>query len=230
MIDWTKISTNPNDMAACTAVSNFLVGISKTFPGSIGELVIHYCAGKKMLDIGAGEHDVSYFNDQWEHAIYKQYSSSIAAVEINKDLCDFYNQKGFDFRCVDATSDVYLGEKFDFIYCGDVIEHVENTTQFIRFIDRHMNKGASCMITTPNPFFEGYLNDANQKSRLYMISNLEHMGWITPNQFHEILRRADVDLEFESIFVPEYASDMRARCASQIEKYFSTYVYILKKN
>jgi SAM-dependent methyltransferase len=230
MLDWTKISGNPNDSVACAAVSDFLVGISKTFPGIIGELVLSYCAGKKMLDIGAGEHDISYFNEKWEHAIYKRYSSSIVAVEIDKGLCDFYNQKGFDFRCVDATSDIYLGEKFDFIYCGDVIEHVENTVQFMRFVDRHMEQGAICMITTPNPFFEGYLNDVVRKSGSYMISNLEHMGWITPNQMLEILRRAKVDLQFDSIFIPEYASQMRDRCVSYLEKYFSTYVYILKKN
>jgi SAM-dependent methyltransferase len=228
-MDWTQISKDPNNDNACSAVSNYLREITRRYDGGKSNYVSASCLGKKMLDIGAGEHDPAYFNVNWEHAIYKKSALGIVAIEIEKDLCDFYNEKGFDFRCLDATSDVDMGEKFDFVYCGDVIEHVENPVALIKFAARHMMVGALCIISTPNPTFVGYHNACKARGDLYFIANLQHTSWITPTNMLEIIRRTGLGLTFDQILIPEHAYQAMVRYGGVIEKYFDEYVYILRK-
>lgn len=228
MLDWTKATKDPNDPKASREASNFLTSITKRYDGNKPGYVASLCAGKEMMDIGAGEHDLNYFNEKWEHAIYKKAASKIVAIEIDKNLCEFYNEKGFDFRCIDATSNVDIGDKFDFIYCGDVIEHVENTIALIQFAARHMRPNSLCVITTPNPYFDRFKNVAKANKDLYFIPNLEHISWITPSHMMEIIRRSNSHLEFESILIPEYAYQDMLRLGGTIESYFEEYIYLLR--
>jgi 2-polyprenyl-3-methyl-5-hydroxy-6-metoxy-1,4-benzoquinol methylase len=229
MLDWKKISNDPCNMEVSRELSNFLKSITSPYDGKKANLINGMCSGNTVLDIGAGEHDISYHNDSWEHAIYKKFASKIIGVDIEKHLCDYYNGIGFDFRCVDATSDEYLGEKFNFIYCGDVIEHVENPVRLLRFIDRHLLPGGSCCIVTPNAMFERFRSIAIQNKTLFFMSNLEHMSWISPTHMHEILRRSNTTLQFEKIILPQYAFDNSQRMDYSIEAFFEDYIYIIKK-
>lgn len=229
MLDWTEISADPGNVQACQKVSSFLQGITRTFDGNKPGFVSSCCAGRRMMDIGAGEHDVAYHNESWEHAIYKRSASSIVAIEIDPGLCDHFNKLGYDFRCVDATSDTDIGERFDFVYCGDVIEHVDNAVALLRFIGRHLQAGGRCVITTPNPAYVGYRNIAKAKSDLFFISNLQHVSWIVPTHLLEILRRAACGLTFELILVPDQAYQNHRQLGGTLEEYFGEFVYVLRK-
>ena len=229
MFDWTKVSANPGNVEACRQVSGFLRSITRTFDGNKPAFVKASCTGKRMMDVGAGEHDISYHNEEWEHAIYKAAASNIVAIEIDPILCDYYNEKGFDFRCVDATSEIDLEDRFDFVYCGDVIEHVDNPVALMRFIGRHMEIDARCVVTTPNPAFTGFRSIAKAKSDLFFISNLQHISWVVPTHMLEILRRANIGLEFEHILVPESANNNLMHLGGKLEEYFGEFIYVLKK-
>ena len=229
MINWKDFSKDPNNEIAMRNVSEYLTSITKILSGDKTNYISNLCTSKKVLDIGAGEHDTNYFNESWEHAIYKKHASSIVAIEIDEELCNFYNSKGFDFRCVDATSDFYLGEKFDLIYCGDVIEHVENSVNLLRFIERHLNPNGICIITTPNPNFEKFKNITKAKSDFYFISNLEHLAWIVPTHMLEILRRSKTGLNFDSILIPDNAYQNTIKLGGPIESYFDEFIYVIQK-
>ncbi len=229
MTNWKNVSKDPNNEIAMRNVSDYLTSITKILSGNKTNYIANLCTKKSMLDIGAGEHDIKYFNENWEHAIYKSHAQSTVAIEIDQDLCDFYNSKGFDFRCIDATSEIYLGQKFDVIYCGDVIEHVENSVNLLKFIDRHLNSNGLCVITTPNPYFEKFKNIAKAKSDVYFISNLEHIAWIVPTHMLEILRRTGTDLVFDSILIPDYAQENLIKLGGNIESYFDEFIYIVRK-
>lgn len=229
-MDWTKVSSDPNDANATNQISNHLTNLTKLFDGDKPNYVSTLCVGKNVLDIGAGEHDVNYFNEKWEHAIYKKFASKITAIEIDEDLCKFYNDKGFDFRCVDATSDIDIGEKFDFIYCGDVIEHVDNAVALMKFIGRHLESAGSCVITTPNPVFRKFRDICKGRGELYFSSNLQHVSWIVPTHMMEILRRASGNLYLESILIPNYAYNSLSKSGGTIEEYFEDFLYVVKKN
>ncbi|HEX5688678.1 MAG TPA: methyltransferase domain-containing protein, partial [Roseiflexaceae bacterium] len=106
------------------------------------EMILAFCSGQDVLDIGAGEHDPSYYSEEgWEHGRIRGVARRAVAAEINPALCDHYNAKGFDFRCVDATSDTDLGERFDRVFMGDVIEHVNDPVALLGFARRHLKPG-----------------------------------------------------------------------------------------
>lgn len=229
MLDWTQLGKDPNGHEPARRVSAFLKQISRGYEGDRPKLVCEACRGKRVLDIGAGEHSTDYFNEAWEHAIYKKFASQIVAVEIDAELCAFYNEKGFDFRCVDATSPVDLGERFDFIYCGDVIEHVENAVALVKFISRHLTPGATCMVVTPNPMNARFRNVAKANGDFFFISNLEHVSWVGPTHMLEILRRSGEPLELEAVLIPQFAYRAAARLGGTIEEYFEEFVFVLRK-
>ena len=100
--------------------------------------------------------------------------------------------EGFNVVCEDATSDVYLGEKFDIVHIGDVIEHVSDPQRLLAFAARHCSQGGRIIVRTPNPLNFDYSN----KSRLNRISveNMEHISYIVPFHALELARRAKIAL------------------------------------
>ena len=229
MIDYTLISKDPNNEKSLRMVSDYLLKITERFAIDKFSFISQLCIGKNVLDIGAGEHDIGYFNANWEHAIYKKHAARITAIEIDQELCDFYNSNGYNFKCIDATSDIYLGEKFDFIYCGDVIEHVDNPVALTKFISRHLNEDGICIITTPNPCFNIFKKIAQQRNDLYFMSNLQHISWIVPTHMLEIIRRVNNNLEFEKILIPETSYQEFMIKGGNIEDYFMDFIYCIRK-
>ena len=62
------------------------------------------------------------------------------------ELREHYNAKGFDFRHVDATSDVDLGDRFDRVFIGDVIEHVNDPVALLNFAKRHLQPNGRILV------------------------------------------------------------------------------------
>ncbi len=44
-----------------------------------------------------------------------------------------------------------LGETYDVIVAGDIIEHLSNPGRFLGAVSRHLNKEGVFLVTTPNP-------------------------------------------------------------------------------
>lgn len=194
MFEWRKASPDPTLAASFQAMDQFLVGITQVHNHSRLEMILSFVRGRTVLDIGAGEHDPSFFSAEWEHGKIKAVASKAVAVEINQSLCDHYNAKGFDFRCVDATSDADLGDCFDRVFAGDVIEHVNDPVRMLQFVKRHLAPGGRALLTTPNPFAPRFRQTRRKFATRYVATNLEHTTWITPYNMHELAWRAGMTL------------------------------------
>jgi SAM-dependent methyltransferase len=194
MFAWRKASPDPTLRDSFKAMDAFLSSITQIHARSRVELILDFVRGQTVLDIGAGEHDPSFFSPSWEHGQIKSVAAKAVAVEINPDLCAHYNAKGFDFRCVDATSDADLGERFTRVFAGDVIEHVNNPVRLLQFIKRHLEPGGRALLTTPNPFAPRFRETRRKFGTRYVATNLEHTCWITPSNMHELAWRAGLTL------------------------------------
>lgn len=62
--------------------------------------------------------------------------------------CDI--EAGHDFQA-DLNNPVDLGETFDVIVAGELIEHIANTKTFLENVQKHMGKNGTFFLTTPNP-------------------------------------------------------------------------------
>ena len=195
MPDWTTFSDDPNNREAKAAVRAWLPTARRIHDdvdllGFIDQLV----RGQRVLDIGVVSHSARYFDRaDWRHGRIAEAASYCLGLDILEPLVDELNARGFNVRCVDATSDVDLGERFDVAFIGDVVEHVNNPVDLLAFAGRHLAPGGRLYATTPNPFSRKFYRQFRRDNGALVV-NLDHVGWITPTLAMELARRAGLTL------------------------------------
>lgn len=194
MLNWTTLTDNPVDVSTRKVILEELKKKRSVKCQTYREYLHSQIKGKRILDIGVAEHDISHINqDGWQHKFIVEHSSYCVGVDIIEDLVTLLNTKGYNIKCVDATSDIDLGERFDVVLIGDVIEHVNNPVDLLKFAMRHCTENAIVIVATPNPFF--YKNFIDTIRNSTFVANFEHISWITPSMAMEIARRAGAELK-----------------------------------
>lgn len=100
----------------------------------------------KFLDIGCGVGGVTMLMAKAVQA------REIKAIEISDEGVMKAREKGIECVKVDLDRDVlpFEGEQFDFIFCGDIIEHLFDTDRLVEYLFRVLKPGGKLLITTPN--------------------------------------------------------------------------------
>jgi len=111
-------------------------------------LARHPLAGKRFLDLGAGE---GYLTAKLCELLERNGQQPAEAVT----ACDLYPETFLlpDIQCTaaDFNSRIPFEEKsFDFIVCQEVIEHIPNQQHLVEEIFRLLRPGGKAWITTPN--------------------------------------------------------------------------------
>jgi len=195
MPDWTEYSDDPNDVRAKAAVSAWLPTVRKIHCNTdLLGFILPRLTGKTVLDIGIVEHSANYIDrPYWRHGQISEVAAHCLGIDILEPLLDNLRQRGFNVRCVDATSEIDLGERFEAIFIGDVIEHVSNPTALLAFAARHLATGGQLFVTTPNPFSRKFFRQFHREQG-NLVGNLDHIAWITPTQAMELARRSGLNL------------------------------------
>lgn len=193
-MDWTTISDDPNHPQAKAAARRHLAAIRQVHDNiELINYIEQLVRGQRVLDIGVVSHSARYFDQPgWRHGRIAQAASYCLGIDILEELLVELRQNGFNMRCADATSDLDLGERFDVVFIGDVLEHVDNPTALLRFAARHLAPGGSIYATTPNPFSRKFFRQFRREG--VMVVNLDHVSWITPTLAMELARRAGITL------------------------------------
>ena len=195
MPDWTSFSDDPNNRQAKAAVRAWLptarrIHANVDLLGFIENLV----RSQRVLDIGVVSHSARYFDQpDWRHGRIAAAASHCLGLDILAPLVDELNTRGFNVRCVDATSEIDLGERFDVAFIGDVVEHVNNPVALLAFAGRHLAPGGRLYATTPNPFSRKFYRQFRANNGA-LVANLDHVAWITPTLAMELARRAGLTL------------------------------------
>ncbi|MEI7614151.1 MAG: methyltransferase domain-containing protein [Betaproteobacteria bacterium] len=195
MPDWTSFSDDPNNREAKAAVRAWLP-TARRIHSDIDLLgfIDHLVRDHRVLDIGVVSHSARYFDQpDWRHGKIAQAASYCLGLDILAPLVDELNQRGFNVRCVDATSEIDLGERFDVAFIGDVIEHVNDPVGLLSFAGRHLSPEGRLYATTPNPFSRKFFRQF-RRSKGCLVANLDHIAWITPTLAMELARRAGLTL------------------------------------
>jgi len=224
VIDWTKLSTDPNDLEVLSKVQNYLKEIRVVRRKAYSDWLYQEVVDKTVLDIGAIEHNLEYARSpDWKHRKLVETASKVVGVDILEEYAAALNKEGFDIRVCDATSDETIGEQFDVVVIGDVIEHVSDTVKLVKFAIRHLNDHGEVIIKTPNPYYTGSIK---KNLREMPFVNLEHLSWITPTMMLEIARRANCKLS--KYIVDPKKSPLLAKIINP-EMLSRDYIYILEK-
>lgn len=201
-IDWTRHSDDPNDSATKRLVKASMQAARRIdLDHDLTGFVVEAARGKRVLDIGVVSHSARYIRDPgWRHAKIRDVAARCVGIDILEDLVRELSKDGFDVRCIDATSDVDIGERFDLIFAGDVIEHVDNAVALLGFAKRHLEPGGRLLVATPNPFSRKF-HRRFMREGVAMI-NLDHVAWFTPTMALEVGRRAGLAMHAYHLIKP----------------------------
>lgn len=110
--------------------------------------------GRRVLDLGAadGSHlDVHRSGDAWLHARLAAVAAACVGVDLDAALVERLRAEGWDVRRGDATA-LDLGEAFDVVVAGEILEHVTDAGGLLASCARHLAPGGTLVVTTPNAF------------------------------------------------------------------------------
>lgn len=194
MFDWTTETRDPNNIAVRARVLRELVARRHIYTDrDLMDYVLGRLAGKRVLDIGIVAHTMDYVaRDNWRHGHIVKRASYCLGIDILRGEVEKLKADGYNVRIADATSDEDLGERFEAVFIGDVVEHVENPARLLRFAARHLAPEGFILASTPNPFSRKFFRQFKRDGT--MVNNLDHVGWITPSMALELGRRAGVEL------------------------------------
>lgn len=195
MPDWTKFSDDPNHREAKAAVRAWLPTARRIHDDrNILDFIENLVRDQNVLDIGIVSHSARYFDlADWRHGRIAKLAKSCLGIDILEPLVEELKSRGFNVACVDATSKVDLGSRYDVVFIGDVVEHVNNPCDLLAFGGRHLSETGRMYVTTPNPFSRKFYRQFDRDNGALVV-NLDHVAWITPTQAMELARRAGLRL------------------------------------
>ena len=192
---WRTISSNPINIAVVSYLREQTKSLCRPIRSDYADYIHQNLTNKSVLDIGCVEHDRSHWeSSRWKHKILSKFARRLVGVDILKDDIETLCSMGYDIRHMDATGGGYLGEVFDYVVIGDVIEHVNNPVDLLRFAARHLDSESdgAVFVMTPNPFYWRYFFRSAING--VMVENAEHVRWITPCNALEMAERSQLRL------------------------------------
>ena len=111
------------------------------------DVIRRYVEHKEVLDCGCvgggpGAED-------WLHGRLVEVSKRVVGVDIQKEGVERLRKLGYEVVWGDVTT-MNLGEKFDVIVAGELIEHLPNQGLFLENMKRHLKRRGVLVLTTPN--------------------------------------------------------------------------------
>ena len=229
--DWTKISGNPVSKEVHDFLEWYLKARRTENVLDLMSFAKGFVEGKDVLDIGVVEHDISHLSSKdWKHAKFKEWSRSILGVDILKNEVEVLKSMGFNVVVADATSGIDLGQRFDRVIIGDVIEHVNNPVDLLKFAKRHLRERGEVLVSTPNPFWWHHILRVLKDG--VFIANAEHITWITPSNAVELARRSGLELKEYKLTGLEPKSPIKRLLKKMIGKngelFSAIYLYVFE--
>lgn len=171
----------------------------------LDEFLIH-CKGKKVLDVGCVGQARSYRKEDWIHGQIKAVAECIHGVDIDKIGVEELSGLGYD---VFLAQNLDPTMKYDVIIMSDVIEHVNDPVDFLRFYKPFLSQDGKMLITTPNA-------NRVKDSLTILVSNeygmnAEHTMWFCEKTFQETCRRSGLQLTSVKYIRASLPEDVRLK-------------------
>jgi 2-polyprenyl-3-methyl-5-hydroxy-6-metoxy-1,4-benzoquinol methylase len=154
-------------------------------------IILDFCRGKVVLDVGCVGQDYDFKSSKWLHGKIAAVATNVCGVDIDPEGLERLQAEGY--RVCHADEMGTLTNQFDVIVMSEVIEHVDNPVEFLKYHSKFLFPSGQLLVTTPNPFY------AIQMLRLLLgnrpSTNLEHTMWFDPLVLTEVVRRAGLDIQ-----------------------------------
>lgn len=145
------------------------------------------CRSKRVFDIGCVMHDLRAFNNPFFlHRALKEVAASLVGIDLHAEGVAAMRARGYDVRVGNAEG-FDLGEQFDVIVAGDIIEHIANLDGFLRSVDAALAPGGMLLVMTPNPWWWKFVVKAALRPEVG--ANPEHTCWFCPQTWRQLVER-----------------------------------------
>jgi SAM-dependent methyltransferase len=148
---------------------------------------------KDVLDIGPAElmgtkNRFKFYDSIHMHLT--QVANRLSGLEKNAEQIGPLRELGYDIRQGDAEG-FDLGERFDVVMAGELIEHLSNPGLFLDCAKRHLRPDGTLLLTTPNRFGLPEIVSAFVHNRLpsYSKAIAKHVACYDEILLKDLLRR-----------------------------------------
>jgi len=174
------------------------------------EYLTTIATGKKVIHLGCVDHlplvDQKIANNSWLHKLLHEKADRCLGIDINADGIDYMKKIGYE-DCLahnmieDKPAQQILGEKWDYLILGELLEHIDNPVLFLSQIrEKYGHVIDKVLITVPNGF--RWVN-IKKVFRNKEVINSDHRFWYTPYTLAKVCTNAGLEVE-EFSFLLDY--------------------------
>lgn len=145
-----------------------------------------YIKGKKVLDLGCA--DFYYERSTlgfWAHRFLVEHAEEVIGLDIAEDAVKELAKRGYKVRYGNVEN-FDINTKFDVIFAGELIEHIEDFRGFLESCKNHMKPESKLIITTPNCFSFVFLPPHLLKRK---VCSITHNCWFDEQTLSHLLKR-----------------------------------------
>lgn len=137
---------------------------------------------RSVLDLGAAS---GHGRPDWLHRRVREVARRAVGVDIDEEGIRAAREQGFEI-VVGDVQDLELGETFDVVLAGELIEHLSNFEGFLESVHRHLAPDGQLVITTPNAFcYTNFIYRYGFRPRVHH----EHTCWFCEDTLRQLLDR-----------------------------------------
>jgi len=140
-----------------------------------------------VLDLGCAHHDVGRAIERgvWLHAHLAELTDSLLGVDMLESDVDRMRGMGYRAVCADVET-MDLGQTFNVIVAGELIEHLSNPGLFLDRAREHLVGGGKLILSTPYPWsFVCFVGTLIR----HLPINEQHTAWFDPVTLKQLLNR-----------------------------------------
>lgn len=145
----------------------------------------------RILDIGCVQHSAeNASNDDWVHRELYDIGDEVVGLDYEYSEVQKLQDRGYNIVHGNAES-FDLGETFDIVVAGELIEHLSNVGNFLDCVHDHLDEDGEFVLTTPNPWAFHRFKQAGFGE---VFANEEHTCWFDERTIRQILNRHQFEI------------------------------------
>ena len=177
------------------------------------DAIVRWVRGPSVLDVGCTGGSPRIGSRYWLHGQLRERFPHVVGIDIAEGDIRRLREEGFDNVHVSDAEAFGLGERFDSIVAGELVEHLSNPGLFLQRAKEHLKPEGLLVITTPNVFSFLHMAYAVLKYPR-TCCNLEHTCWFCPTTFRTLARRMGFKLVHQDLIEDYFAEERAAKLYS----------------